>query len=215
MRVRGAIILAGGKSTRIGVNKAFIEIGGKPLLRHVVDKAGQVAGEVVVVIGKDDDCAKFAKIVPRFVSVLKDAWEGKSPIIGMITGMEALKSEYAIVLPCDTPLIEEEVLNYLFCKANRAAAAVPRWPSGWIEPLQAVYRVKSMVHAIEETLKAGELRPFDAIRKLDKVIYVPIREIRKIDRKLLTFININTSEDLESVRRVLGKAKTGSAYEAG
>lgn len=209
MRMKGAIILAGGKSTRLGVNKAFMKIEGKPLLRHVVDKASQVASEIVVVIGKNDDPAKFSKILPRSIKVLIDTREDGSPIIGMITGMEALKSEYAAVLSGDTPLIKEEVLDYLFCKANRADAAVPRWPSGWIEPLQAVYRVKPMVNAIRATLKAGELRPFNAIERLDKVIYVPIREIRKIDRELLTFTNINTPKDLKIVRRSMGKAKRG------
>lgn len=208
MQVKGAIILAGGKSTRIGVNKAFVEIEGKPSLRHVVDEAAQVADEVVVVIGKDDDRTKFSKILPRSIKVLRDTKEAEGPIIGMMTGIRAIKSEYAIVLSGDTPLIRKEVLEYLFCKASQADAAVPRWPNGWIEPLQAVYRVKSMVHAIRATLKAGELRPFNAIKRLDKVIYVPIREIRKIDRKLLTFTNINTPEDLEIVRKIMSRAKT-------
>lgn len=212
--MRGAVILAGGKSTRIGVNKASIKIEGKSLLRHIVDKVGRVASDVVVVIGKDDDRAKFSKILPRSIKVLIDTSEDGGPIIGMITGIEALKSEYATVLPVDTPLIREDVLDYLFCKANRADAAVPRWPSGWIEPLQAVYRVKSMGNAIRVTLEAGELRPFNAIKRLKKVIYVPIRELRKIDRELLTFTNINTAEDIKIARRLMSKAKTESAYDA-
>lgn len=206
MRMKGAIILAGGKSTRLGVNKAFMEIEGKPLLRHVVDKASQAADEIVVAIGKDDDCTKFSEILPPSIKVLRDARENRSPIFGIMTGIQAIKSEYAVVLSGDAPFIRKEVLEYLFCKANRADAAVPRWPKGWIEPLQAVYRVKPMVHAIRETLKAGELRPFDAIKRLENVIYVPIREIRKIDRELLTFTNINTLEDLKMVRRIMSKA---------
>lgn len=207
MQRRGAIILAGGKSTRLGVNKAFIKIAGKPLLRHVVDKASKVASEIVVVISKDGRPEKFEKILPRSIKVLTDKQENGSPIIGMMTGMESLTSEYTATLSGDTPLINENVLEYLFCKVNQADAAVPSWSSGWIEPLQAVYRVRSMLPAITATLKAGESRPFNAIKKLNNVIYVPVKEIMKIDRELLTFTNINTPKDLSMVRRLVSKTE--------
>lgn len=206
MGIKGAIILAGGMSTRMGKNKAFIEVEGKPLLRHVADKAAKVADEIIVVIGRTDAPTKFAKVLPSSVRVLQDTRRGKSPIIGMLTGLEALKSRYAAILPCDVPLVKREVLEFLFCKASNADAAIPHWPSGRIEPLQSVYRVRAMIRATEETLKAGKLCAINAIKRLKRVNYVPTKEIKEIDPELLTFLNVNTPDDLRRVRSIVSMA---------
>lgn len=205
MSKKGAIILAGGMSARMGKNKALIEVEGKPLLRHVADKAAKVADEIIVAIGRTDELDRFAKVLPPSAKVLRDAREGQSPIIGMSTGLEALKSSYTVILPCDTPLVKKEVLEFLFCRASNADAAIPRWPNGRIESLQSVYRVKTMVRATREALKAGELSPVNAIKRLDKVNYVSTEEIKVIDPELLTFLNVNTPKDLRTVKSIFSK----------
>lgn len=204
--MRGAVILAGGKGLRIGLNKAFMILKDKPLISYVVDKALKVAEEVVIVIGRGDNEASMAKYIGPPLSqvrILKDMHEGQSPLIGLLSGMKGLKSDYALAMPCDSPFIKIEALEYLFIKALGFDAAIPKWPNGYIEPLHSVYKTSSIIKAAEEALKMGELSNHDMIKRLGKVNYIPVDEIKNYDQKLLTFFNINTMNDLKAAQHII------------
>jgi len=192
----GALILAGGKSRRMQGNKALIKLGGKPLLLHVTERIRGLTQETVVVVGKNDNLADYESFLPPSINILRDTVTGMGPLAGILTGMQNMRSEYAVVLPCDSPFIKREVLTYLFKMAQGADAAIPRWPNGNIEPLHAVYRVSAAIPATKAALERRELFILDMIKRLDRVIYVDTEEIRKIDEELVTFFNINTQEDL-------------------
>lgn len=192
-----ALILAGGESRRMGENKALIKFGDKPLLLHVVEKVMRMAREIIVVIGKNDELNDYAAILPSSVKILKDAVNGKGPLVGILTGMQKMCSEYAVVLPCDSPFVKRELLEHLVCRSQGADAAIPQWPNGNIEPLHAVYRISSALLAAKTALRKKELLVIDMIRRLDKVIYVSTDELRNFDQGLLTFFNINSQEDLK------------------
>src|SRR3989304_8116771 len=108
----GALILAGGQSKRMGKNKALISFRNKPLLLHVVEKAAKVVHEINVVIAKDDSPSKYSEILPSAVKVLKDEISGNGPLAGILVGLQNIRSEYVVVLPCDSPFIKTEVLAY-------------------------------------------------------------------------------------------------------
>jgi len=203
--MRGALILAGGKSKRIKRNKALIKLKGKPLLLHVVEKVLGLAHETVVVIGKSDELERYTPLLPSKVTVLKDVVDGKGPLAGILIGMQNMRSEYTVVLPCDSPFIKKEVIEHLFNRAQGVDAAIPRWPNGNIEPLHAVYRISPSLSAAETALRKEELLIVDMIKRLNKVIYVSTNEIREIDEELITFFNINSQEDLRTARMLISK----------
>jgi len=201
----GALILAGGKSQRMKENKALMALSNKPLLSYVVGKVLGLTYEIVVVIGRNDDPREYSALLPSKVTVLKDRVEGMGPLAGMLTGMQSMHSSYALVLPCDSPFIKTEVLKYLLDMAGGADAVIPRWPSGNIEPLHAVYRVPSAIGAAELALKRRELLILDMIKLLDKVVYVDTEEIRKLDEDLTTFFNVNSREDFRTAEMLLSR----------
>ncbi len=200
----GTIVLAGGKGKRMGEDKALVKLIGKPLLLNVLETVmGLGNHEIVVVIGKNDESENYSAILPSSISLLRDPVDGKGPLVGILTGMKSIGAEYALVLPCDAPFLNKDVLRYLLHKAGDADAAIPRWPNGDIEPLQAVYRVRSAIPAAESALERGELLILDMIKRLDKVAYVKTEEIRRFDEELLTFFNINSLEDLMGAETML------------
>ena len=201
--MKGALILAGGKSTRFDGNKALVRLGGKPLIAHVVQTAARIAGEVVVAIGRESSIDVYRQLLPRSVHIVKDQMRAKSPLVGILTGFQGMKSEYSIVLSCDTPFVKDDVLRFLVKKAIRSDAAVPRWPNGDIEPLQSVYKVRSAIPAAKLALSRHELRNMDMIKRLSRVTYVPVREIKRIDEDLTTFFNINKRSDLRRAESLL------------
>lgn len=201
--MRGALILAGGKSRRIKRNKALIKLKNKALLLHVIEKVLGLVSEIVVVIGKNDNRRRYASILPLNVTILKDIIHDKGPLAGIFTGMQNMRSKYVVVLPCDLPFIKKEVIKYLFDKAEGADAAIPRWTNMNIEPLHAVYKLSSATPAAETALRMKELFILDMIKRLGKVIYVSIDDIKKIDEKLMTFFNINNQEDLMIAKKLI------------
>ena len=154
--LRGAIILAGGKSRRMGRNKTFTRFRRTPLLLNVVKKAMTVSDEVNVVIGKHYQTCKYAKILPPSIKILKDVINDHGPLAGISIGLKNLRSKYTSVLPCDLPFINSEVLEYLFRRAEGFDAAIPKWPNGNTEPLHAVYCVPSSLAAAEAALQNNE-----------------------------------------------------------
>lgn len=203
--MQGALILAGGKSRRIKGNKALIRLGDKPLLLHVVEKVFGSTHETVVVIGKNDELDKYASFLPSKVTILKDTMEGKGPLVGIVTGMQKMRSEYTVILPCDSPFIKREVIGHLFKRAQGADAAIPRWPNGNIEPLHAVYKILTSIPAAETALRKDELLIVDMIKRLDKVVYVNTDELKNFDQELITFFNINNQEDLKTAKKLKSK----------
>ncbi|MBS7658300.1 MAG: molybdenum cofactor guanylyltransferase [Candidatus Bathyarchaeia archaeon] len=195
--MKNIIILAGGKSSRFGKDKALVKLNNKPLISYVVDVALKIAKRIIVVIKNDNDGELYKSLLPESIIVARDELNIQSPLIGMLTGMKILKSGYTAVLPCDCPFINEKLINHLFKSVKGFNAAIPKWPNGYIEPLHAVYRIEQMISSIEDALKNKTLSVSSAIKYLKKIVYIPVSELKKHDQKLLSFFNINTVEDLK------------------
>jgi molybdopterin-guanine dinucleotide biosynthesis protein A len=203
------VVLAGGLGSRLGSNKALHPIAGKPMIRHVVDRVSGLAKELLVVVAKNASPNEYRGVLPDSVAVVCDELEGKTPLVGIITGLRTLRSDYAIILSCDIPFVNKYVLQLVLESAHGANASVPKWKSGRLEPLQAAYQRSEMLDKAEETFSEGKLSPTDAIRKLGKVVYVPVEEeISKIDSELTTFFNVNTKDDLAHAEMILKRGST-------
>jgi molybdopterin-guanine dinucleotide biosynthesis protein A len=82
-------------------------------------------------------------------------------------------------------------------------AVVPRWPNGYIEPLQAIYRTKEAYRASLESIASEEFRLVNLISRLKEVLYLSTTVIKQLDKELLTFHNINVFNDLETIMSLL------------
>ena len=203
---RTAIILAGGESSRFRSNKALGLLAGKPLVCHVVERLSRIADETLVVIGRHERRADYEVVLPSSAKVMNDSHEGKTPLIGIVTGLQATRSDYALVCACDVPFVNEGVVELLFRRASGADAAIPRWTGGRIEPLESVYRVVSTLKAAQETLAPSGLPLRVMIGRLAQVEYVSVEdEIREVNPDLRTFFNVNSMKDLETAEQMLSK----------
>ncbi len=199
----GIIILAGGRSRRMNCNKVFLEIRGEPLIRRVVRMASEVSRKMVVAIGMQDRVEDFTSILPEWVSVVRDTNEDKAALFGVLTGLESIKADYAVVLAADLPFVNPEVIRRLHREAEGFDLAIPSWSDGDIEPLYAVYKVSSARIVFKEAVRVGEVRMRDAIKRLKRANYVSVEKFRDVDPLLRCFMNINTPENLRMVEDVL------------
>ncbi len=198
-----ALILAGGFSRRFGQEKGLIDLAGKPLILHVVDRVYKIVNETVVVVNSKVKKGKFESLLGNIANVVVDKQEAQSPLVGALTGFESAKGEYSLLLPCDTPLISSQITELLLDTCINKAAVIPRWPNGYIEPLQAAYHTKSAITAAKRALEEGRLDLRSMIARLSGVRYISTVALRQMDPKLLTFFNINTPKDLKKAESLL------------
>jgi len=198
-----AVILAGGSSKRLREDKGLIKLAGKPLILHVIDRISNAVDEVIIVVGSEDQKKDYSCILKSAVKIITDKYDAQSPIVGALTGFENAKGKYSLLLPCDTPFISSEIASLLLELCINTDAVVPRWPSGYLEPLQACYRTKSSLVAARKALKDRRLDIRSMISHLKKVTYLPTTALEQIDPKLMTFFNVNTPEDLKKAELTL------------
>lgn len=205
--VTGVLILAGGKGDRIGGNKALLTLGGRSLVQHVVEVAEQFSDQVVVVVGENQHIGRLSKQLPAHVQLVRDASKDQGPLMAIFSGLRHITSEYAVVLPCDSPFVNAKVMVSLIRSAEGFDAVIPLWPNGYTEPLHSVYRTQPTAHAAGEALRLGRLRVRDLLDSLRNPRYLPVDELRPYDPDLLTFFNINGQRDLRLAEAIIARRR--------
>lgn len=186
-----AVVLAGGKSTRMGFDKQLLKINNRKIVEIIIDKLREEFDEIVVVTNKPEHyiglCDKMTK--DRFID--------KGPLAGIHAGLIEANSQYVYFVACDMPNIKLDYIRYMKkeIKDLEVKACVTKYGS-WIEPFNGFYSRK-MILDIEDYLTKGNLSVNKLIRKLN-VYYIKEEEARKFSPKWEMFLNLNTKEDLEN-----------------
>ena len=193
------IILAGGKSLRLGRDKALEEIGGKSLIQRAIERVSALENEIMVVTSSSDQLPDLS--VRRVV----DVYPGKSALGGLYSGLRAATSFHSLVVACDMPFLNIALLRHLMEACPGFDIVIPR-VAGNLEPLHTVYS-KNCLAPIEAMLDEGRLRIAAFFHEV-RVRYVEEAEIEKFDPERLSFFNINSEADLERARALLEKERT-------
>ncbi len=196
------VILAGGRSRRMGRDKATLELGGERLIDHAVRLASSCTDEVVVARG----AAHRAPIAGLDVPQVADQWPGSGALIGIHAGLRSVAGQTVVVIACDMPLLERSYLLDLAVLIDGHDVVVPRVDAG-LQPLCAVYH-RSCLSAIEVNLDREERQVFAFYSE------VRTREVRLDqmdgwgDREDL-FLNVNSPGDLARAEVLLRDRGTG------
>jgi molybdopterin-guanine dinucleotide biosynthesis protein A len=151
------IVLAGGRSTRFGADKLTAIVDGVPLLHHPILRLAEVCREVVVVVAPD--AAEPALPLAAPVRVVRDAVEGEGPLAGVLAGLGACETEWALLAGGDMPELRTSVLLEMLRVAGESGAeAVALGEGGTVRPLPLVLRVEAARRAAHTLLHTGERR---------------------------------------------------------
>ena len=189
-----SIILVGGKGSRLGRSKALEIIGGGSLIQRVIQRLTLVSEQIIIVgsPGQSDSPFDYG------IEYKEDLYPGKGPLIGIYTGLVASKSFYNLVVACDMPFLNVELLRYIIKLAPGFDAVVP-WVKR-IEPLHAVYS-KSCLDSMKTQLENNQLGIARFLNTIN-VKYVEQAECQRFDPELLSFFNINSEADLAQANRL-------------
>ncbi len=183
-----AAVLAGGASSRMGFNKALIPWRGRSLVEHILSKCASLSDDVFIVTKEPE---RFAFTGFR---VVKDAFPRRSSLVGIYSALKEARYHYCLVLACDMPFLNLDLLRYLAALAPNYDVVMPILKKG-AEPLHAVYS-KNCLGPIERLLSEEEDKILLFLPEV-KVRYVDEEVIRFFDPELSSFVNINTPEELE------------------
>jgi molybdopterin-guanine dinucleotide biosynthesis protein A len=187
-----AFILAGGNSTRMGVDKAFVALDGRTLLARALELARSVSSDVRIV----GDRAKFAPFAP----VVEDVFRGCGPLGGIHAALQASPAELNLILAVDVPFASLALLQYLIKRARDSGATVTvsRAGGGW-QPLCAVYR-REFANVAESALREGRYK-IDALFDAVRTEVIGEDELRAGGFSARVFRNLNTPEELAEASR--------------
>lgn len=193
-----AVILAGGKSSRMGSDKLLLPLGRRPVIAHVIEIVRPLFAECVVVT---DHTEKYSSFGVRVVSDILTDLE-KNSLAGIHAGLCAAKSRYALVLAGDMPFVRPEVLTALCRLCDGYDAAVPR-EGPHLQPLCAVYH-RGCLGVMEEMISLRKYKISEALARL-RVNYVDGGSLLRLDPDGMSFFNINTPKDYELAKNYLSK----------
>jgi molybdopterin-guanine dinucleotide biosynthesis protein A len=186
-----AFVLAGGKSTRMRSDKAFVMLDGRTLLARALELARTVSDNVHIV----GSAEKFAGFAP----VVEDVFRECGPLGGIHAALRASPAELNLMLAVDVPFVPPALLRYLLTRArgSDAIATVPRAGGGW-QPLCAVYRPE-FGDVAERALRDGRYR-INVLFEVANVQAVDEEELARAGFAASSFRNLNTPDELEAAR---------------
>lgn len=208
----GGIVLCGGRSSRMGTPKAWLDFGGEPLLARVVRTVGRACAPVIVVAASGQDVPPL----PPEVAIARDPHEGRGPLQGIAAGLQALLAspggseavDAAFVSSTDAPFLEPALIARLAAlRGSDHDIAVPNL-GDYFHPLTAIYATACLPH-IDALLAADRLRPFFLFERVRTVLcdapaLLADPELATADPALRSLENLNTPDDYARALQSLG-----------
>ena len=189
-------IIAGGQSRRMGRDKAFVDLGGTPLIERVIARSANLGqSETILITNKP---AQYAHLgLPMFRDIVRD----KGSLGGIYTALARAKSPNVLVLACDMPFVNTDLLLYMVEQRRDDFDIIVPTVDGYPQGLHAIYK-KTCIAPIAEQLAANRLkiiRFYDQmrVRYLDEADYTPF------DPQGRSFANLNTPQELAEAERLL------------
>lgn len=185
-------VMAGGKSSRMGVDKAFVPFRGRPMIEVVLEKLAGLGRETLLITNKPHEFAHLE--LPMFTDVIPDC----GPLGGIYTAVHHAAHPHTLVVACDMPWLNRELLAYMLSLRKEADIIVPRWTQ-FPEPLHAIYN-KACLPPIKAQLEAGRFKIIRFYNQV-RVRFIDKPEIETWDGDGRSFANINTPQDLEDAQK--------------
>ena len=182
------IVLAGGASRRMGIDKAFLKLNGLPLVELILRSMKNVFKDIIIVTNTPHLYGSYG------TRVVTDAFEQSGPLTGIYSGLSHARDEFGFVVACDMPYLNQELIAYMAGLASDHDVVVP-WLADSFEPLHAVYR-KSLLPLMREQIGRDRRSVQDMFGQV-VVRRVEAHEVDLFDPAHKSFKNLNTPQEYE------------------
>lgn len=194
IEVEGFILL-GGASSRMGTDKARLELDGKQFVEHIAEALSQIVRKTCVVGANDKNVDWQLPNVP-------DIYPKWGALGGLHAALASCQAEFAAIVACDLPFVTGELFVRLASLSEGFDSVVPIQADGRLQPLCALYRPAKCLPAAQILIEGGERRPRALLDRIQTRL-VPSKELQSLANANLFFMNINTREDFEKARKTV------------
>lgn len=189
------IILSGGKNSRMGVNKAFLEIDGNRLIDKILGIYKNIFTEIIIVTNDPLSYVDFYDTV-----IVTDIYKGKGPLGGIYTGLFYSRNDYAFISACDMPSLNKDFILYMTeQQINKFDIIVPELSAGF-QALHAIYS-RRCLSSIKKMIISDKLKVAGFFREM-RLLKITEEKIKLFDKDGRLFLNINTPEDLKKQQEI-------------
>lgn len=187
--MKSVAIQAGGESRRMGRDKALMRFLDTTLIERVISRVAPLGDEVFITTNHPQQYLVLN--LPLYPDILP----GKGALGGLYTALKVAKNPIVIVVACDMPFVNADILNAAVSRLHHEGAdvAIPETGKGF-EPFHAAYRRETCLPAVDTALRAGEQRLISWFAAV-KIAPVPESELLRYDPQLYAFNNLNTLQD--------------------
>jgi molybdenum cofactor guanylyltransferase len=189
------IISAGGKSSRIGTDKALVKVGGKTILERIIERTKDLGQAETLLISNDVE--KYRQFG---LTTYADVFPDKGSLGGIYTGIHYASSPYSLIIACDMPFLSVPLLNYMISLIDEKYELIVPRVTGHPEPLHALYH-KTCLEPINKRIEANQLKVMDFYEGL-KIRYLDEDEYLEFNPNGTAFMNVNSPEDLAEANRL-------------
>lgn len=189
MNISG-IILAGGKNSRMGTNKAFLKINGVRLIDNVLGIYREIFDEIIIVTNDPLAYIEFTDAI-----IVTDIYKEKGALGGIYTGLFYASQKYSFAAACDMPSLNKDFILYMTEQTGKHDIIVPENAEGF-QPLHAVYS-RNCLPAIKRLLMADKLKITGFYKEM-RLLKITEEKIKPFNQDGRLFLNINTPEDLKA-----------------
>ena len=190
------VVLAGGKSKRMGMDKRHLSVHGKPLLDRVTSVLLELFPEVLLVLAEEDISRQDDRM-----RIVTDLIPDCAAVGGLYTGLYHSRYPRVFVVACDMPFINPAVIELFLQKIDSTDIIMAQLVTG-LQPLHGLYS-KQCLPILKEMIDARDLRLQNIVDKQGLTVHrVPETEIKRLDPQLLSFLNLNSPADLELANKI-------------
>jgi molybdenum cofactor guanylyltransferase len=181
-------IMAGGKSSRMGTDKSFVPLLGKPMIEHVWERVQGLGSETLLVTNQPEQYAYLG------LPMVSDIYQECGPLGGLHAALHHAGNSHVLVVACDMPWLKRPLLEHMIDLRHTADVIIPRWQEH-PEPLHAIYS-HACLAPIEKRLNARQLKLIGFFAEVT-VHYLERSTIAQFDLEGQSFSNVNTPEELQ------------------
>ena len=186
------IILAGGKNSRMGIDKAFIKINGSRMIDKTMAIYSRLFTEILIVTNHPFPYLEFTG-----ATIVTDIYKGKGPLGGIYTGLFYARNPYSFVSACDMPYLNKDFIEYLAGLSGKHDVIVPKLTEGY-QPLHAIYS-RNCLPSIKRLLMLDKLKITGFYRDM-RVLEIDQEQILPFDQNGRLFQNLNTPRDVDEAQ---------------
>ncbi|HEX9155158.1 MAG TPA: molybdenum cofactor guanylyltransferase, partial [Nitrospira sp.] len=189
------ILLAGGKSRRMGEDKRFLHVGERTLFERSLAVLRSIFQDVLIVIAQD------SPPLQADVAVIRDLVPDCGSLGGLYTGLSQATTDHVFVVACDMPFLNQQAVGYVTGLKQEADIVMAEGENG-LQPMHAVYS-RRCLPVLEEMVRTHHLKIQDIVANPSlKVRLITMAELSRIDPEGRSFLNVNTPADLEAARKL-------------